>query len=501
MAIRPNRSYNDPALGQAFSNIAQMFAPPGGADLAGYATARAKGEEADRLGALYSYAQGPNFDQSTFDRMGQAAGQWNPSNGYYGVDTAATTARRGQDVTAATTLEQQRIQNAGALELQNAAPVILNTGQVAHLPGQTQAATGFGGQLYGNIEAAPGEMITTPDGRVIAGTPKPLTLPEQEAAERQALISRGLLTDDMLIEGIMGERAPVQAVGPEGSPVYMTPGAAARTGAAPYNAPAAGSVKTSNYQTPEGRRGTARIENGRLFDSTTGAELPQGTVTFGTNIQGGADDVGLGGTKTNVTDWNKQAYEADYALQRVDTFENLLKTNPGVLGIAGTVQGFVQNAQQGARELSNLYGDNTMVRDISELSSMMAETAKVNGWNPAVAQANILALEMAYMEIKSQDPSGEVNVRELERVLPLFTGGLAGNQPVLDVLQVTRQRLQHRGNAARAALGREQGNTPAQDLSGITQNAPAAAPQPGHEEEGFRFKGGDPADPNSWERI
>lgn len=31
--------------------------------------------------------------------------------------------------------------------------------------------------------------------------------------------------------------------------------------------------------------------------------------------------------------------------------------------------------------------------------------------------------------------------------------------------------------------------------------APAGAPQPGHVEDGYRFKGGNPADPNAWEKV
>jgi len=114
----------------------------------------------------------------------------------------------------------------------------------------------------------------------------------------------------------------------------------------------------------------------------------------------------------------------------------------------------VQDAQQGARDLVALYGDNGVVQSLDDLSAMVGEAAKAGGWNSAIYQSRLMALEMAYMEIKSQDPSGEVNVRELERVLPMFNGGIAGNQPVLDALQVTRQRWKDRQAAATGALGR-----------------------------------------------
>lgn len=36
---------------------------------------------------------------------------------------------------------------------------------------------------------------------------------------------------------------------------------------------------------------------------------------------------------------------------------------------------------------------------------------------------------------------------------------------------------------------------------GSALGAPAQGPQPGHTEDGFRFKGGNPADPNAWEQV
>jgi hypothetical protein len=36
---------------------------------------------------------------------------------------------------------------------------------------------------------------------------------------------------------------------------------------------------------------------------------------------------------------------------------------------------------------------------------------------------------------------------------------------------------------------------------GSALGAPAPSLQPGHEEDGFRFKGGNPADPNAWEQV
>lgn len=442
MAITTNRTYNDPALGAAFSNLAAAFMPPGGADMAGYASAAAKREEAKRLADLFAAAQSGGFDQTTFDRMGQATGQWTPSSGYYGVNVGAETDRRGQDVAAASAANVAGINNAGAMERDMAKPVILGEGQTAYVPGQTAAATGLPSTLSGMYNVAPGEKMVLPDGTVTEGAPKPLSEAEVKGAILQGLPptdQRNSVIGDVPVETIMGANGPVVVARPDA------------IGQAP--APT-GQVETQNYKTPDGRTGTAAFVNGSWRDSQSGAPIPEGSITFNSSLQGGKDETGLGLTTANQTDFNKQLAEADYALARIDTFEKHLQANPGSLGISGTIQGFVQDAQQGARDLVALYGDNGVVKSLDDLSAMVGEAAKAGGWNSAIYQSRLMALEMAYMEIKSQDPSGEVNVRELERVLPMFNGGIAGNQPVLDALQVTRQRWKDRQAAATGALGR-----------------------------------------------
>ena len=77
--ISPNRYYNDPALGQGFSNLASIFAPPSGSDLSGYATAAATKQKAAQLADYYDYTKNPNFDRAQFDRMGIAVGNYVPT--------------------------------------------------------------------------------------------------------------------------------------------------------------------------------------------------------------------------------------------------------------------------------------------------------------------------------------------------------------------------------------------------------------------------------------
>ena len=149
--IQNNRYFNDPAIGQAFSNLAGLFGPPSGSDLAGYAAASAKKEEAARLAELFNTAKDPNVQQAVFDRLGQATGQWTPSTGYYGVDSTAATARRGQDIGASTELQKQRLANEGALAQLYASPVSVAENATVYLPGQTADASGLPRALTGQM--------------------------------------------------------------------------------------------------------------------------------------------------------------------------------------------------------------------------------------------------------------------------------------------------------------------------------------------------------------
>lgn len=116
MTIRSSSYFNNPAFAQAAQNLSSLFAPPSGADAAGWASANAKKEEAARLSQLFDYASDPNFNQTQFDRQNIAAGQYAPTSSFYSVDESNATARRGQDVTASTSRANNADDNARALE-------------------------------------------------------------------------------------------------------------------------------------------------------------------------------------------------------------------------------------------------------------------------------------------------------------------------------------------------------------------------------------------------
>lgn len=429
MAVQTNRMYNDPALGQAFSNLAAAFAPPSGSDLAGYATAAAKKEEAARLAQLFTMAQSPEFDQSVFDRQAMATGLWNPTQSFYAQDQNNSTARYGIDTTAATSRANNTADNERAMM-----EAIL--GAATDPVAQDAIRPGFNPADFG-VESVP----AVPE---FAGRVSPLSETEQIALERQGLIEQGLLTDDLLLDTIIGDQTPVQIMTPSG-PQYSTPGAAVRTGATPYDAPS-GATETMNYRTPDGKEGTAYFDPVAKTwkDTATQAPLPQGATTYNTSLQGGGVDTGVGPTTANTTAGNNQAAQITSALNTLDVYEQLIRNNPGALGIVGLIRGTAQNAVASANDLANAFGKSApqvaeAAADIRQgLNSIAPEV-----FDPSIPEANFLQATLAYAIARTENPSGEVSRQAYDRALERVSGGLLGNsQETLANIGAYRQVLE-----------------------------------------------------------
>ena len=482
MAIQSNR-YNDPALGEAFNNIASIFAPPGAQDLVGYATAKAKKEDAERLAWLFDNAADP-----LADRKATMAGVYAPTQSYYAQDQNNATTQRGQDVTAETTRATNLQDNQFGLAKQFMSP--LNEGQVQ--PGLPLDIAGqFDVPAFPRTEGLPkprsetevkGDILlgltqdeqranvmgTTPiepvlgaDGSItnmyrpnaIGRTPyRPLSETEQKALERQDLIAGGDLTNQMMLDAILGEQAPVKVVDASGNVTYATPGSA--IGQTPYvdvgNAPA---KEIYSYVTPDGQQGSATFDpsSGVLNDVATGAVLPQGTKTM--KLQG-EDATAMAGTPSNVTLGQRTVAEATYAKTRLDSYRKLLQDNPGAAGVPGMIRGFAQDVVSGIGEMTAEYGTSANI-PIEEVRAL-AERVTQGERDPAIRAAQSYAIEMAYAQAKLGDPGGEVNVREFERLLGVYDGGIAGNAGVLESLAVFEEQISQRlayGQALQAGSG------------------------------------------------
>lgn len=465
--FQSNRYYNDPQLGQAFSNLAGLFAPPTAQDTAAYATAQARQAEASRLAKLFEAAGGD------FDKMGAAAGAWTPSQGYYAVDQGNAVARRGQDVAAGTAARGQDI-TAGTARY--AADLSAETArQNAEIDARTSVVTGaFGPLNEGQVRPAiPGSiagLFGLPDMPQAAGAPKPPSMDQAQAGvflgmppEQQRAITFG----DTPIE---------QVLDPAGQPTNVM-----RTdaiGQTPYvNKGATAAPDLYSYVTADGAEGSALLmPDGALVDASTRQPLPQGTRTY--KLQGGDKAAMTGATTSNVTQGNAIVAEANYGLQRAAEFRTLLQQNPGSAGLTGMLRGFGQDVVAAVDEAQAAYGGNGTIGSVDELRRYAEAIGASGKYDPALAQVAAYALEMAYLQAKMQDPGGEVNVREMERLLDVYDGGIAGNQKVLANLDVLDQQLQQRIAMANQLRGTDGAPAPAPgagDIPTVATPAEAAA--------------------------
>jgi hypothetical protein len=421
MAVTGNRVYNDPALGAAFSNLAGLFAPPSGGDAAGFATAAAKKAEADRLAALYDYAQNPQFNQDTFDRMGIAVGNYAPTQSFYAQDQNNATTIRGQDVTAQTSRMNNAVDNQRSLVTSMFGP--LSEGQVR--PELPEGIAGMFGvpaipEARGAISADPGERVVMPDGSMIEGAPKPLSETEQKAIERQKLIDGGMLSDTMLLDAILGDNAPVK-VQADGGPRFMTPGEAARTGAAPMVEASSGGTPR-NYIDPAGQRG---VTLDGMTDAATGAKIAAGSQIFGTQVQGGAADVGLGKTTTNNVD--RQLIDLSVARDTAVNLRNMIAASPSSQGVVGWARGTAQNAMQTGNELGKYFGGG--LQEVSKaINEGLADASLAGSFDPNIPAIEMMANLLAFQYAKTT--TGERLSNEMLRTARQALGldGLLANQ-------------------------------------------------------------------------
>ncbi|MBL8577773.1 MAG: hypothetical protein JNK47_11135 [Mesorhizobium sp.] len=321
-SVRRNSYFNDPAFAQAASNLSALFEPPSGADAAGWATANAKREEAKRLQDYYDYQRNPGWDRETSDRMGVGAGAFQPNQSYYSVDQGNATSRANNAADNARALQQT--------EITSLTDLFKPVSEDAVRP---EIPADVAGRL-GVDRALP----------AVQGNRSPLSETEWKAAQGDRLLS-----DDQILDLIVGAETPVQAIGEDGRGRFMSPGAAVRTGAQPYEKPS--DAKFDNYLAvgPDGneKRFLGYVgDDGRIFDADTRQPVPRvvrkestgGGMSFETDGQGGiklSTGNAAGLTTSRVGDLQRQETENTRAVAELTTLFDTLR--PDDLGVAGNV--------------------------------------------------------------------------------------------------------------------------------------------------------------------
>ncbi|MBC2773686.1 hypothetical protein H6M51_12500 [Rhizobium sp. AQ_MP] len=245
--IKSNRYFNNEAFGAAAANLAGLFQPPEAADVANYALADERRAKMNQLAWLFDNPDDPTASKRSSLTGVQGYGQ-TPEGFTYNVDRGYQAATENNVRDNARVLSEREMIEAAATQRLGIPDVNARykVDSEAAVSGgnnlrdnQTKAITTLLGPLDpGQIRPEVAEdvmgLLEMPGIGPAAGAPKLMSETEQAAAERQRLIEAGVLTDDMLLDDFLGQRAPVQGVGPDGKTgAFLSPGAAIRTGAQP----------------------------------------------------------------------------------------------------------------------------------------------------------------------------------------------------------------------------------------------------------------------------
>lgn len=470
MAVRTN-PYNNPEIGQGFSNLAGLFAPPSGAEASGWAVANAKNAEAKRLADLFSYAQAPGYNQGQADRMGVAAGLYAPSSSFYAVDATNSTSRANNAADNTRALGVAQLQDRGETQRTLLAPV--QAGATRFVGPGLADQFGIPETQVGTVALAPGERAFTADGGSFAGVPKPLTESEAKGAAFSGLTvdeQRALALSDAPVEQVAGPNGEPQfarrsdAVGQQ---AYVNKGAQAR----PSNGIAVlpgGGGRVPAIQDPS---------TGRWKNSQTGADLPEGIQIFDIpKPQGTASDVGLPQpTVANTTDANRQRAEVTRSLATLDLYEGIIDNNPGVIGLAGVIRGTAQNAGATIADLTKSFGDKAprIAEAANEVRAGLQQVAPAL-FDPAIPEAEFLQGTLAYSLARSENPSGEVSARAYNSALERIRGGglLANSQSAKAAINTHRKVLQ----GQLTGIGALQNPSTARTDTGLQSAGDAGAP-------------------------
>jgi hypothetical protein len=304
----PYAGFNDPAIGQAFANLGALFAPPSAQDLNAYASAAATRQKASQLAEAFAYAKDPNWNSSMADRLGVATGLYSPNQSFYSVDQGNAVTRRGQDITAGSArynadrdFEASRLNNADQqTTTRRGQDLTASTAlRTSAMDNQRSAIT----SLFGSLK--PGEIAPGVPAEIagLIGLPaidqRTGAAPILNDEQVKGAILRGLPEAEQRAVATQGVKTAT-VINPETNKPEEVFSVDA-VGRQPYVKPQSESVQ--NYQTPDGKRGTAIYDESRggLIDTQTKEIVPAGSSTFRTSVQGSAAETGVKTTEAQDT--------------------------------------------------------------------------------------------------------------------------------------------------------------------------------------------------------
>lgn len=446
MAVRSNGAYNNEAIASVAGNIAQMFGPPSGSELAAYSTARKNNQQSNIVAQLAANPEYQGFDQQAI-----LADLYDPTQSFTRVNMDDVTNRRGQDITASTS----RLNNADT----NRTSLISDM---------------FGGLSEGEVRpalpAGIADMYNLPELPQVAGNAKPLSQDQVLGGQTQRLIDQGQINDQMLISTVMGDVPVENIVGPNGPMIQYRDQA---VGAEPYFNPSAAAKPTNGVAIlPDGSRVPAvQGANGRWTHAQTGQDLPEGIQVFNLpQAQGTAEEVGMV-TKPVGSQIEQQLIDISVAKQTAGALRDMIAESPSSQGIVGALRGTAQNLIQTGGELGGFFGGG-VAEAMADIEAGLADASLAGAFDENIPAIDMLSNLLAFQYAKTT--TGERLSNEMLNASRRALGldGLDANQAnSLARLNQAIQQIEAQEGILRQA--RSQG---VDSLAAPPAAAPAAAP-------------------------
>lgn len=442
MPIRSSGYYNNPAFAQAAANLSSLFAPPSGADAANWSNAQATQAEAARLAQFFQTARDPSTDWSTLDRLYVGVGGA-PNQTLEAVDRNNATQRYGYDRTYEastennvrdnlTELEKQQLIEEAAFDRLGVTDATERRGQdvtanttitTNRLDNQRSAITDLYSPLdQGQVRpAVPDELmeaIGLPGVAPVAGAPKPLSEDEVTAEIIRTL-------DPSAQQAIAFGSTPVTNVQTPAGPRIATTLDA--IGQEPViNRGSEARPDLLNYRTPDGKAGTAiyDMDLNTLVDTQNGQPLPPGSQTFKAQSGGTVEDA-LGTTANNQAE--RQLLDITVAKNTALRLRDLIESSPASQGAVGWLRGTAQNLIATGGELGDFFGSGVAEAE-KALESGLIDQNLAGAFDPNIPAIELMANLLAFQYAKTT--TGERLSNEMLRTTKEALGltGLTANR-------------------------------------------------------------------------
>lgn len=181
--------FNNSGFVEAAQGLSTLFAPPSGADAAGFANAAKAKQETQFLSELFGATQraAGSGDMTGMDPWVYATGR-NFGNTYAGHNQTLASQRKS------------------AMDVAMAAPVA--AGATRFVPPGIASMYGVNPMQFGSIELKPGEVTHLADGRVLNGPAVPLTMDQAQARAFQQLPTNVQQQRALAGDGVVAVRDP-----------------------------------------------------------------------------------------------------------------------------------------------------------------------------------------------------------------------------------------------------------------------------------------------------